>query len=86
MPTTSKVGLIANERAAEASVIQAEYEARKAELTGNPKKIEAARKAIDDARTASLKIRAVMTAGLQAWHDWDSQQELQRVAKELGIG
>ena len=76
---------MSDERAAEAAVIQAEYDARKAELTGDPEKIALARKAVDDARTKSLKIRATMTDGLAQWHDWDSQQELQRVAKELGI-
>lgn len=85
MPTTSKADLIANERAAEAAVIKAEYEARKAELTGDADAIALARKAVDDARTESLKIRATMTDGLAQWHRYDSEAELARTAKELGI-
>ena len=85
MPTTSKVQLIADERAAEAAVIQAEYDARKAELTGDADAIALARKAVDDARTESFKIRKVMTDGLAQWHAYDSEQELARTARELGI-
>ena len=84
-PSKSKQQLIDDERAAEAAVVQAEYDARKAELTGDADAIALARKAIDDARTESLKIRAVMTSGLAQWHAWDSQMEFQRTAKELGI-
>jgi hypothetical protein len=85
MPVTPKAQLVADERQAEAAVIQAEYDARKAELTNDPDAIALGRKAVDDARTESLKIRAVMTDGLAQWHEWDSQMELQRTAKELGI-
>ena len=84
-PTKSKAAFVADERQAEAAVVQAEYEARKAELTNDPDAIALARKAVDDARTESLKIRQTMTDGLAQWHAWDSQEELARTARELGI-
>jgi hypothetical protein len=84
-PTKSKAAFVADERAAEAAVIQAEYDARKAELTNDPDAITTARKAVDDARTASLKIRKVMTDGLAQWHAYDSEAELARTARELGL-
>ena len=77
-PTKSKAEFVADERAAEAAVVKAEYEPRKAELTGDPDAIVSARKAVDDARTESLKIRQTMTDGLAQWHDGDSQQEFGR--------
>ena len=84
-PTKSKADFIAEERAAERRVVQAEFELRKAELTNDPDVIASARKAVDDARTESLNIRQIMQDGLAQWHRWDSEQELARTARELGI-
>ena len=84
-PTKSKADFIAEERAAERRVVEAEFELRKAELTNDPEVIAAAQKAVADARTESLRVRATMTAGLAQWHAYDSEQELARTARELGI-
>lgn len=84
-PTKSKEEFVADERAAERKVVEAEFALRKAELTNDPKVIQKAQKAVADARTESLKIRAKMTEGLAQWHTYDSEAELARVAKEMGI-
>lgn len=84
-PMKSKEEFVADERAAERKVVEAEFALRKAELTNDPKVIAKAQKAVADTRTESLKIRAEMTEGLAQWHAYDSEQELERTARELGI-
>jgi hypothetical protein len=85
-PDKSKEQLIADERSAEAAVVRAEYEVRAAEVAGargvDLLEYEAY---VDNARRDSLRIRQDMTEGLAQWHQWDSEQELARTAKELGI-
>jgi hypothetical protein len=84
-PTKTKEEFITVERAAEREVVKAEFELRKAEITNDPKQIAAARKAVDDKRKESLRIRGEMQTGLAAWHRYDSEQELARTARELGV-
>lgn len=84
-PTKSKEQFVTEERAAEKAVAEAEFALRKAEVAGDAKAIAKARTGVDDERTKSLAIRKVMTEGLAQWHAWDSEQELARTARELGI-
>ncbi len=85
-PDKSKEQLIAEERAAETAVVRAEYEARVAELSGSTGvQLLEYDAYTENARRDSLRIRQIMTDGLAAWHRWDSEQELARTARELGI-
>jgi hypothetical protein len=85
-PDKSKEQLIAEERAAEAAVVKAEYALREAQTIGpDATAVQAARSALDTARAESFKTRQTMIDGLAQWHEWDSQQELARTARELGI-
>lgn len=85
-PTKTKEEFVAEERAAERNVVLLEFELKKAEATNDVEQIAEAQAAVVNARKESLKIRADMQKGLEQWHAWDSEQELERTARELGIG
>jgi hypothetical protein len=84
-PSTSRDQLIADERAAERAVIEAESALRLAEAIGTPDEIAAARTAIDVCRTASLATRATMQAGLDAWGRYAAYQEAVAHAEANGV-
>lgn len=83
-PPVSREQLIANERAAEQAVVQAEVAWLHAMATNDPKAADL-EKALADARTASLATRQTMTDGLAAWTQYAAFQEAQRYATAAGI-
>lgn len=84
-PEKTKEQLIRDEREGEAYVDLAELELRRAQVSGDEARVTAAAIAVEEARRDSLRIRRAMTEGLAQWHRYDSEQELARTAREMGI-
>lgn len=66
-PDKTRDQLIADERAAERRVVEAEVAQRLAEAIGTLEEVAAARDAVVTARAESLAIRQTMQEGLAAW-------------------
>jgi hypothetical protein len=83
-PPKGREQLIAEERAAERAVVEAEIAWMRADALSDPT-APAFKAALDKARIDSLAIRKTMQDGLDAWTTYYAVQEVEKRAAEAGV-